>query len=232
MEFIWEVLGDAVDLLGAFGSELREVVGLTLLVAGVATGIGMVVGVPLGIALAAGRFRGRGFLTVMVNTGMGMPPVLAGLLLLLLLWNQGPLGAWELLFTPAAMIAAQALLAIPIAAGVTLGAVRALAPEAFEQVRALGLGRLNRGVVLGREAWPGLMAAAAAAFGRVVSEVGAVLVVGGNIEGETRVLTTAIVQESRQANFGTALALGIVLLLIAVSVNGVLTWFQLRDPAR
>jgi tungstate transport system permease protein len=231
MEFIGEVLRDALDLLGAFGSELREVIWLTLLVSGVATAIGLALGVPLGIALAAGRFRGRGFLTVLVNTGMGMPPVLAGLVLLLLLWNQGPLGAWGLLFTPAAMIAAQALLAIPIAAGVTAGSVRALAPESFEQLRALRLGRFGAGVVLGREAWPGVIAAAAAAFGRVVSEVGAVLVVGGNIEGETRVLTTAIVQESRQADFGAALALGIVLFVIALAVNGVLTWLQFRDPA-
>lgn len=231
MEFIWEVLRDGFDLLEAFGSELREVIGLTLLVSGVATAIGLAIGVPLGLALGAGRFRGRGLVTVLVNTGMGMPPVLAGLLLLLLLWNQGPLGAWGLLFTPAAMIAAQALLAIPIAAGVTSGAVRGLAPEAFEQVRALRLSRVGRSVVLGREAWPGLVAAAAAAFGRVVSEVGAVLVVGGNIEGETRVLTTAIVQESRQADFGAALALGIVLLVIALAVNGVLTWLQLREGA-
>lgn len=230
MDFIWEVLGDALGLLGAFGSELRGVIWLTLLVSGVATAIGLVLGIPLGIALAAGRFRGRGFLTVLVNTGMGMPPVLAGLVLLLLLWNQGPLGAWGLLFTPAAMIAAQSLLAIPIAAGVTAGSVRALAPESFEQVQALHLGRIGTSVVLGREAWPGLMAAAAAAFGRVVSEVGAVLVVGGNIEGETRVLTTAIVQESRQADFGAALALGIVLFVIALAVNGVLTWLQFRDP--
>jgi tungstate transport system permease protein len=231
MGFIWEVIRDAIDLLGSFGAELREVIGLTLLVSGVATGIGLVIGVPLGLALGAGRFRGRGLVTALVNTGMGMPPVLAGLLLLLLLWNQGPLGAWGLLFTPAAMIAAQTLLAIPIAAGVTAGSVRALAPEAFEQIRALRLSRFGRGVVLGREAWPGLVAATAAAFGRVVSEVGAVLVVGGNIEGETRVLTTAIVQESRQADFGAALALGIVLFVIALAVNGVLTWLQLREAA-
>ena len=229
MGFVWEVLRDALDLLASFGAELREVVWLTLAVSGIATAIGLLIGIPLGVALGAGRFRGRGLVTALVNTGMGMPPVLAGLLLLLLLWNQGPLGAWGLLFTPAAMVAAQSLLAIPIAAGVTAGSVRGLAPEAFEQVRALRLTRVGSGVVLGREAWPGLVAAAAAAFGRVVSEVGAVLVVGGNIEGETRVLTTAIVQESRQANFGAALALGIVLFVIALAVNGVLTWLQLRE---
>ncbi len=231
MEFLTDVVGDAFRLLGDFGPELRRVVGLTLVVSGLATVIGVVAGVPLGLALGLGRFRGRGLLTVLVNTGMGIPPVLAGLLLLLLLWRDGPLGSWGLLFTPAAMIAAQALLAIPIAAGVTAGAVRALPPDAHEQLAALRLGRVMRGRVAAREAWPGVATAVAAAFGRVVSEVGAVLVVGGNILGETRVLTTAIVEEARQARFGAALALGIVLLLIAVAVNGALTWLQYRERA-
>lgn len=229
MDFLWKVFTEAIEVLRAFGPAIREVLGLTLVVSGIATFLGVVLGVPLGVALGAGRFRGRGILTVLVNTGMGMPPVLAGLFLLLLLWNQGPLGAWGLLFTPAAMVIAQTLLAVPIAAGVTAGAVRALAPDAIEQARALRLGPVGRGVVLGREAWPGVVAATAAAFGRVVSEVGAVLVVGGNIQGETRVLTTAIVQESRQADFATALALGVILLVVALVVNGVLTWLQFRE---
>ncbi len=232
MEFLGEVVDDALALLGDFGPELREVLGLTLVVSGLATVLGVVAGVPLGLALGLGRFRGRTALTIAVNTGMGIPPVLAGLLLLLLLWRDGPLGSWGLLFTPAAMIAAQTLLAIPIAAGVTAGAVRALAPDAREQLVALRLTRTGQAAVAAREVWPGIAAAVAAAFGRVVSEVGAVLVVGGNIVGETRVLTTAIVQEARQARFGAALALGIVLLGLALAVNGALTWFQLREPAR
>ena len=229
MEFIWDVFSDALEVLSAFGSELREVIWLTLFVSGVATAIGVVIGVPFGALLGVGRFRGRGLLTAIVNTGMGIPPVLAGLLLLLLLWNEGPLGAWGALFTPGAMIAAQALLAIPIAAGITAGAVRGLTPDAHETIASLGLRTRGRVAVAIREAWPGVVAATAAAFGRVVSEVGAVLVVGGNVEGETRVLTTAIVQESRQAEFGAALALGIVLFAIALAVNGVLTWIQLRE---
>ncbi len=229
MEFLTDVVGDAFRLLGDFGPELRRVFGLTLFVSGLATVIGVIVGVPLGLALGLGRFRGRGLLTVAVNTGMGIPPVLAGLLLLLLLWRDGPLGSWGLLFTPAAMIVAQALLAIPIAAGVTAGAVRGLPPDAHEQLAALKLGPVGRGRLAALEAWPGVAAAVAAAFGRVVSEVGAVLVVGGNILGETRVLTTAIVEEARQARFDAALALGIVLLLIALVVNGGLTWLQLRE---
>ncbi len=229
MDFLLDVLGDALSYLADFGPELRRVTGLTLIVSGTATVIGVVIGVPLGVALGLGRFRGRGLLTVAVNTGMGIPPVLAGLLLLLLLWNDGPLGSWGLLFTPAAMVAAQALLAIPIAAGVTAGGMRALSPDTREQLAALGLGRRRLGWVAVGEAWPTVAAAVAAAFGRVIAEVGAVLIVGGNILGETRVLTTAIVQETRQANFGAAVGLGIVLLMIALAVNGALTYFQLRE---
>lgn len=229
MSFIGDVLSQALQLLAQFGAELSAVIWLTLVVSLLATVIGVVLGVPLGTALGLGRFRGRTPLLLAVNTGMGMPPVLAGLLILLLLWRDGPLGSWGILFTPQAMVIAQSLLAIPIAAGVTAGAVRGLSPVAREQLSALGLGQAATGWIAIREAWPGVAAAVAAAFGRVVSEVGAVLVVGGNIEGETRVLTTAIVQEARQAQFGAALALGIVLMVLALLINGALTWLQLRE---
>ena len=232
MSFIGDVLSQALQLLSQFGAELREVLWLTLMVSLAATAIGVVVGVPLGTALGLGRFRGRTPLLVAVNTGMGMPPVLAGLLILLLLWSDGPLGSFGILFTPQAMVLAQSLLAIPIAAGVTAGAVGGLSPVAREQLTALGLRRTSAGWIAVREAWPGVAAAVAAAFGRVVSEVGAVLVVGGNIQGETRVLTTAIVEEARQAQFGAALALGIVLMVLALVINGGLTWLQLRERAR
>ncbi|GBD85444.1 sulfate transport system permease protein CysW [bacterium BMS3Abin02] len=228
MSFLADVIRQAVELVGRFGAELQAVVWLTLIVSGAATLLGVLAGVPLGAALGLGRFRGRRLLLAAVNTGMGMPPVLAGLLLLLLLWGEGPLGSWGLIFTPAAMVIAQTLLAIPIAAGVTSGAIRGLPRDAHEQLAALGLSNVRRGRVALREAWPGVVAAVAAAFGRVVSEVGAVLIIGGNIRGETRVLTTAIVQEARQARFGEALALGIVLMAIALVVNVSLTWLQER----
>lgn len=224
MEFIVDVLGDAIAYVADFGPELRRITALTMAVSGTATIIGVVVGVPLGVALGLGRFRGRGLLHLAVNTGMGMPPVLAGLLILLLLWNDGPLGAWELLFTPGAMVLAQSLLAIPIAAGVTAGGIRALAPDTVEQLRALRLTRPRLGWAAAGEAWPAVAAALAAAFGRVVAEVGAVLIVGGNIEGETRVLTTAIVQEARQTDFAAALGLGLVLLIIALAVNATIAY--------
>lgn len=232
MDFIVEVLGDALEAILDFGSEFRSVLGLTLAVSLSATLIGVVVGVPLGTWIALGRGRRRTIWLIGINAGMGIPPVLAGLALLLVLWDTGPLGGLNALFTPAAMVAAQALLAIPIAAGVTAGAVRGLPATAIEQLDALALGSWERGRVMIYEVWPGVVAAVAAAFGRVVSEVGAVLIVGGNIVGETRVLTTAIVQETRQANFGQAIAFGIVLLLLALVINGLLTWMQLRSSNR
>lgn len=231
MGFLTDVVGEAFRYVADFGPELREILVLTLVVAGLATAIGVVLGVPFGVWLGLSRFRGRGLLMALVNTGMGIPPVLAGLLLLILLWNDGVLGSWEALFTPGAMVAAQALLAFPIAAGVTAGAVRNLNSDAREQLSAFNVSAVGRGWIAGREVWPGVAAAVAAAFGRVIAEVGAVLVVGGNIEGETRVLTTAIVQEARQSNLGAALGLGVVLLGVALVVNLALTWAQMRGEA-
>ena len=219
MEFLWEVLIDAVRSLTKIDPQLWTVVALTLVVSAASTLIGVVLGVPLGAALALGRFRGRGALRLAVSVGMGFPPVLAGLLLLLVFWRSGPLGGLGLIFTPAAMVVAQVVLATPIAAGVTAGSIRGLGAAAVEQLAALRLSRIARGVVAIREARAGVAAAVAACFGRVVAEVGAVLVVGGNIVGETRVLTTLIVEESRQARFGAAVAAGAVLLVISVVVN-------------
>lgn len=229
MAFLGELLRDAFELIGQFGRDFGQVVWLTLVVAVLATIIGVLLGVPLGAWLGLGRTSLNRWGLALVNTGMGMPPVLAGLVILLVVWDDGPLGAWQLAFTVPAMIAAQALLAIPIAAGVTAGALRSMAPAAREQLAALGVSRLRQGAVALREVWPGVAAAVVAAFGRVVSEVGAVLVVGGNIEGETRVLTTAIVSEAHQADFAAALAFGIVLMAIALSINVSLTYFQLRE---
>lgn len=229
MSFLLDVASDAVGFLAAFGPELRRVVALTIVVSGSATVIGLVVGIPLGTALGLGRWRGRGFVLALVNVGMAIPPVLAGLVILLLLWSSGPLGSLRLLFTPWAMIAAQSLLAIPIAAGLTAAALRGLPADAIEQLEALTLSPIRRGMVALREVWPGVLGAGAAAFGRVMAEVGAVLIVGGNIVGETRVLTTAIVEEARQARFGPALALGLVLMALALVVNVVVSWAQLRE---
>ena len=222
MDFLLEVLADAFRALAGFDSELVRVVLLTLTVSGIATVIGVLIGVPLGVGLGLGRFRLRRLLRLGVDVGMGMPPVLAGLFLLLLFWRSGPLGSLGLTFTPSAMVIAQVLLAVPIAAGVTAAAVEGLPAPALEQLSALRVSGWQAGVLVVSEARSGVLASVAASFGRVVSEVGAVMVVGGNILGETRVLTTLIVQESRQARFGTAIAAGIVLLVISLAVNLVL----------
>ncbi|MCE2527175.1 MAG: ABC transporter permease [Actinomycetia bacterium] len=219
MDFLWEVLVDAVRSLATVGPQLWTVVALTLVVSVMSTLIGVVLGVPLGATLALGRFRGKGLLRMAVSVGMGFPPVLAGLLLVLVFWRSGPLGGLGLIFTPTAMVIAQVVLATPIAAGVTAGSIRGLGAAAREQLAALPLGRVGRAVVAVREARAGVAAAVAACFGRVVAEVGAVLVVGGNIVGETRVLTTLIVEESRQARFGAAVAAGLILLVISMVVN-------------
>jgi tungstate transport system permease protein len=229
MDFLVDVFQDALAFLGDSGGELAEVVLLTLFVAGVATVTGVAIGVPFGVWLGLGRVRGRAIIWTLVYVGMGMPPVLVGLFVLLLLWSDGPFGSLNILFTPTAMVIVQVMLAVPIAAGVTAGAVASLSSDAREQLDALRLRPARRGSVVVKEVWPGVAAAVAATFGRVVSEVGAVLIVGGNILGETRVLTTAILQETRQARFGAAVALALVLLVIAFSVNGTLTWLQFRE---
>lgn len=226
MPFIMDVLADAFDYLTDFGPDLRSIIVLTLVVSLTATVIGCAIGIPIGIRLATARFRGRPVVITLVNVGMGMPPVLAGLLVLLLVWGRGPLGSLGLVFTPWAMIMVQALLAFPIAIGVTMAAVGNLSVPVLEQVRALDLTRLSSMRLLASEARSGVLTAVAAAFGRVIAEVGAVLIVGGNIAGHTQVLTTAIVEQSRQARFGAAVALGIILLVISVIVNAGLTWLQ------
>jgi tungstate transport system permease protein len=219
MEFIGQVLSDALEVLSTFGPELRQVLLLTLVISLTATLIGVILGVPLGTVLALGRFSGRRALQTLVNVGMGIPPVLVGLLLLLIFWNSGPLGGLNLVFTPTAMVIAQVMLALPIAAGVTAGAVGGMPSHALEQLEALRLPRLETGRLAVSEARTGVAAAVVASFGRVIAEVGAVLIIGGSIAGETQVLTTLIVQESRQARFGAAVAAGIVLLLLSLAVN-------------
>jgi tungstate transport system permease protein len=230
--FVREVLGEAWRaIVDGIGGDLGAVVGLTLWIAVLATAVAIFIGVPLGTVVGLHDFRGKRLVMLIVNTGMGLPPVIVGLVLLLLLWRDGPLGAWEILFTPAAMVLAQVILAVPIAIGLTSAAVGGLSPAVTEQLAALRLGSWARGRLVVVEVWPAVAGAVAASFGRVISEVGAVLIVGGNIRGETRVLTTAIVQEARQAQFGQALAFGFVLLGIALIVNGGITWLQLRKDS-
>ncbi len=194
--------------------------------------LALLAGLPISLWLALSRLVGRGVIVAMINTGMGLPPVLVGLVVTLLLWRSGPFGPWELLYTPTAMVLAQAILAFPIIVGLSVSAFVQLGPHVPEQLRGLGARGWQLGWLMMRQARLPLLASVMAAIGRLLAEVGAVMMVGGNIRGETRVLTTAIVLETRTGNFEMALRLGLLLLGIAFVVNAALTWFQRRvvDP--
>lgn len=207
-------------------AEILPIVGLTLYVSGIATLVALVLGLPLGVLLAMRRFPGRGLIVAIVNTGMGLPPVVVGLVVAMLLWRSGPLGRWELIYTPTAMILAQVIIALPIVAGVSMAALQQVDPMVGLQARALGASGWQMLWTVLKEARLSLLAAVMAAFGSVISEVGAVMMVGGNLKGQTRVLTTAILQETRMGRFEIALALALVLLVFSFSVNYFLTRLQ------
>jgi tungstate transport system permease protein len=212
-------LAEAIRLIFSGDSALWEIVRLTLLVSGSALLLAALLGIPSGAWLGLRQFRGERWLKSVIYTGMGFPPVVVGLVVFLLLSRQGILGPLGWLFTPQAMILAQTVLALPLVMGVTMTAVHAVRPELRLQLRALGAteGQVMRTVL--SEARFGVIVGLVAGFGAAVSEVGAVMLVGGNIEGKTRVMTTAIVLETRQGNFELALALGVILLSLAFMAN-------------
>ncbi len=222
MDLIRQGLVDALRLLAARDPATLRVAGLSLAVSGLATLLAALAGVPLGAALALRRFPGRGLLTGLVNTGMGLPPVVVGLGVSILLWRSGPLGALALLYTPAAMVLAQVVVAAPLAAGLTRAALGLVDPDLVGALRVDGAGEGRVGWELLRAARPQVLVAVAAAFGRAISEVGASLMVGGNILNQTRILTTAIVLETGRGEFARAIALGLILLALAFLVNVVL----------
>jgi tungstate transport system permease protein len=212
------------------GSDLVEVTLLSLAVSGLATAISLAIGLPVGTWLALVRFRSRGFTLSLVNTGMALPPVVVGLFVAMLLWRSGPLGGLSLMYTPQAMVIAEVIIATPVMLGLTVAALGQLDPRLRLQLLGLGASRWQATLWLWREARLPLLAALMAAFGAVISEVGAAMMVGGNIRHETRVLTTSIVLETGKGEFGAAIALGIVLLALAFLVNAVLTRAQHRGP--
>jgi tungstate transport system permease protein len=219
----------AVKLICTADPAVREIIVLTLRVTGLALLVSTVTGVPAGAALGLwSRLRVRGLVTVLLYTGMGLPPVVVGLVVYLLLSRSGPLGGLGWLFTPSAMVIAQIVIAWPVVAGLTMTAVQGVDPGLRLQVRALGATRWQELAAVLREARVGVLAAVVAAFGSIISEVGAVMLVGGNIDGRTRVLTTAIVLHTRMGEFDLALALGIILLLLAFLANAILFWLQPR----
>jgi tungstate transport system permease protein len=231
MGLIAEGVLEAFRLLLVGDPEVWRITLRSLQISITATLLSLAVGIPAGTALALTRFPGRGLLVSLVNTGMGLPPVVVGLFVTILLWRNGVLGAFELLYTPSAMVLAQLVIAAPIVTGLTLAAVQQI-PERFRlQVLALGASRLQMTWVLVKEARLPMLAALMAGFGGVISEVGASMMVGGNIKGDTRVLTTATVLETGKGNFDIAIALSVILLAITFLVNWALTSIQQRRRA-
>jgi tungstate transport system permease protein len=222
---------EAVRLLLSGDAEVWRITLLSLQVSGSATLLSLLAGVPLGTLLALARFPGRALAVSLVNTGMGLPPVVVGLFVTVLLWRNGLLGAFEMLYTPVAMVLAQFIIAAPIVTGLTLAAIQQVPAQFRLQMLGLGASRSQMIGMLLREARLPMLAAVMAGFGGVISEVGASLMVGGNIKGSTRVLTTATVLETGKGNFEVAIALSTILLLMTFLVNWALTWIQQRARA-
>ncbi|MFK7753939.1 MAG: ABC transporter permease [Sedimentitalea sp.] len=208
---------------------LWGIVALSLKVSGLAVLISALIGMPIGAALAVGRFAGRRALIVLVNALMGLPPVVVGLSVYLLLSRSGPFGVLELLYTPTAMIIAQVVLVTPIIAALTRQTIQTLDAEYAEQLRSLGVGRLASVPTLLWDGRLALMTALLAGFGRAIAEVGAVIIVGGNINHVTRVMTTTIALETSKGNLALALALGTLLIALAITVTGAVSVLTSRS---
>jgi len=226
MDYIWQGIKQAIELLATGDAETWDIAFLTLRVSSLATLISCLIGVPIGIALALTQFPGRRLLISLVNTGMAMPPVVIGLWVSIFLWRYGPLGSLNLMYTPTAIVIAQTVIAMPVVAGFTVAGIGQLDGQLAMQLKALGASRLQLYLLMIREARLSILAAVMAGFGAVVSEVGASMMVGGNIKGLTRVLTTATVLEVSQGNYDVAISISIVLLFLAYSVTLSLTIIQ------
>jgi len=229
MDLLLTGIKQAFWLLLSGDPEVWRITFLSLQISTTATLISLLLGIPFGVFLALKEFPGRRFVVSLVNTGMSLPPVVVGLFVTILLWRSGPLGFFRLLYTPTAMVLAQVVIAAPIVAGLTLAAIQQLNPKLRLQILALGASRVQLVWLLLREARLPLLAAIMAGFGGVISEIGASMMVGGNILGHTRVLTTATVMETSKGNFDIAIALSVILLLLIFFVNAVLTYTQQRQ---
>ena len=212
-----------------------EVIRITLLSLGVslsATAISLFIGITFGTVIGLTRFWGRQFLVSLINTGMGSPPVVVGLIVSIILWRSGPLGLFHLMYTPYAIVIAQLIISLPIITGFTIASIQQIDPKLRLQLIALGASRWQLLWLLVKDTRLPLLAAVMAGFGSIISEVGAAMMVGGNIQGQTRVLTTAIVQEVGRGDFGLAIALSIILMALVYLVNLFLTIIQQRSKPR
>jgi tungstate transport system permease protein len=225
---VWDGVRQAFWLIARGEPEVFAITLRSLEISGAATVLALLLGIPIGVALALGRFPGRGLAVSLVNAGMGLPPVVVGLFVSILLWRSGPLGVLEWIYTPIAVVLAQLVIAAPVVTGLTLAAVQQIPARFRLQMLGLGASRGQLLWVLVREARLPTLAAAMAGFGSVISEVGASLMVGGNIRGQTRVLTTATVLATSKGEFDHAIALSVLLLAIVFLVNAALTWIQQR----
>lgn len=232
MELILEGLFKAVSLLINLDPEVLNITLLSLKVSGTATLISLVLGISSGTLLALSSFPGKRLLISMVNTGMALPPVAVGLFVTIFLWRNGPFGFLDIMYTPTAMIIAQAVIATPIVAGISVASIQNLPANLKLQILALGATRTQMVWILIKEARLPLLAGVMAGFGGVISEVGASIMVGGNIKGYSRVLTTATVMETGRGNFDVAIALSIILILLCFAINYVLTRIQQRERPR
>jgi tungstate transport system permease protein len=232
LDLILQGIVEAFRLLIHGDPYVLKVTGLTLAVSLSATTISLFIGVSLGTVFALIRFPGRRFIVSLINTGMGAPPVVVGLIVAVFLWRQGPLGFFHFIYTPYAIVIAQCIISLPIITGFTLASIQQIDPKMRLQILALGASRLQYLWLLVRDTRLPLLAAVMAGYGSIISEVGAATMVGGNIKDDTRVLTTAIVLEVSKGNFGTAIAFGIILMALVYIVTLVLTTAQQRNRPR
>lgn len=232
MDLILEGIKKAFLLLFTLDREVLDITILSLKVSGIATIISIFIGVSTGTMIALNEFPGKRIVVSLVNTGMGLPPVVVGLFVTIFLWRSGPFGFLGILYTPLAIIIAQSIIATPIVMGITVAAMQQLPRKLRLQILALGATRLQMVWTLIKEARLSLLAAVMAGFGGVISEIGASIMVGGNIKGYSRVLTTATVMETSRGNFDVAIALSIILLLLAYFINLILTHIQQKERQR
>jgi tungstate transport system permease protein len=232
MDVVIEGIKQAFLLLIHGDRQVIQVAVLSLIVSGIATGISLLLGIPFGSILGLTKFPGRRIVVSLVNTGMGAPPVVVGLAVFIFLWRTGPFGMLHMLYTPSAMVIAQIIISLPIVAGFTMATIQQLDPKLRLQILALGASQTQMVWLLLKEARLPLLAAVMAGFGAVISEVGASMMVGGAITGQTQIMTTGIVTAVSAGNFAFAIALSIILMILIYLVNLVLTTVQQRSKTR
>ncbi|MFS0775416.1 ABC transporter permease [Neobacillus sp. 3P2-tot-E-2] len=228
MELIIDGLRKAIEMILTGDREILEITWLTLRVCFTAILISSLIGLPLGMLLGLTRFKGRKIILTIINIGMGLPPVVAGLWISMLLWRSGPLGHLHLLYSPTAIVMAQVLVSLPIVTGLTSSAFQQINEKMLLQIKALGATKIQTILILIKQTKIAIVAAIMAGFGRVIAEVGAAMMVGGNIQGDTRILTTSIVMEVSKGNFDVALAISFILLTVALLITAALTMLQQR----